>query len=377
MSWTRAKRDAVQEAFAGVDAPFAADVWDKTAVTLDAYVERWAAEREVVCEVAAIDPRRLACLGRVRTRFDAVVQLFANADAEVVENALGVMRRLPEPSACDGSARAELDDPELQALHARAVALVDSARFEDARRAAQTLLEKAVTADNASYEAIGLRLMGSTMDELGDYEGALSKLEDAYFMAVRLGAYRTALEAALDAAGAAGMGARRAEEGRTWIRHARSQLDRIDDSEPLLARTLVIEGGIAMLAGDRDQGLRLLEEAHAIFVRLEGEDGVESVNVLNNIGLAYQEMGRFEEALGHHVRARDLFSALNGPEHPSVSNAEHAIAACQESLGRNDEAVQTYRRVIERWEMSLGPTHPRVAMSHYNVGHVLQMDGQF
>ena len=374
-SWNDAKRGEVQAAFAAVDAPFAADAWTKTEATLEAYVERWGREREAACALEVIDPRRLACLGRVRTRFDAVVDIFANADADVVENALGVMRRLPEPSACEE--RKELDDPELQALHARAVALMDSAQYEDAKRTADSLLAKAVAADNAAYEAIGLLITGSCMDELGDYDEAIEKLEDAYFIAVRLGAHRTALEAALDAAGAAGMGARRAEEGRTWIRHARSQLQRIEDAEALQAQILVVEGGIALMAGDLDEGLKLLEEAHAIYVRLNGEDDVESVNVLNNIGLAYQEMGRFEEALGHHVRARDLFSALNGPEHPSVANADHAIAACQGSLGRTDEAVETYQRVIARWEKTLGPTHPRVAMAFYNIGHVHQMADQF
>jgi tetratricopeptide (TPR) repeat protein/predicted Ser/Thr protein kinase len=373
--WTAARRGELEAAFTAVPTPYAADAWSKTAAGLEAYVEVWARERDQVCAASPPEPSRLACLDDVNSRFEAALDIFGGADADVVENAVALIQSLPSPADCD-SALSALDDATLRPIYARARAEADAGRYNAALALSSTLLQQSLALENELYEALGLWLTGSIKDEQGLYDEALDALEDAYFVAVRVGAHRTAVHAALDAAGAAGLGARRPDEGRKWLRHARTQIERLDDPRDASARAVSIEGGIDMLAGDTEVGVERLERAHALLVELRGNDDVETANALNNLGLAYQEMGRFDEALDRHAQAQALFTRINGPDHPSTSNVRHALAGCQASIGKYDEAVANYQAVKALWEQELGQGHPRVAMIHYNIGHVHQAAGK-
>lgn len=373
--WTETRREELQASFMAVETAYAADAWTKASAALETYAEGWSRERDQVCTATPRDPARLACLDDVQSRFEATLELFGSADGDVVENAVAVMQSLPEPADCDPS-QSELDNSELRPLYARARAEADAGRYDVALELSSSLLERALASNNGAYEALGLWLKGSIKEELGAYDESIDALEDAYFVSVRVGARKTAVYAALDAAGAAGMGARRAEEGRKWLRHARTQIDRLDDPRLATAKAVSIDGSIDMFAGDTETGLEKLERAHTLFVELHGNEAVETVNVLNNLGLAYQEMGRLDEALERHNRARELFTKINGPDHPSTANARHALAGCQASLGQHKQAVENYSAVKDLWEQELGPGHPRVAMIHYNIGHVQQAAGE-
>jgi tetratricopeptide (TPR) repeat protein/predicted Ser/Thr protein kinase len=376
-SWSVARRSAVRAAFLAVDVPFAQATWETTEADIDAYVERWSAQRGEVCGDVPVDESRVSCLGRVEARFDALLDIFVAADVGVVENAKSALQRLPEPEKCQRQRADAFGDPSLEALHARAAALAAAGRFEESLVLAEDLLEQAVAAENPSYEATALLLTGSNEDELGRYEAAVDRLEDAYFVALRIGAYELAARAALRAAAAAGTGSRRVELGRTWLRHARTQIARLDDQDRMLADALDIEGGIALLAGAFDDGLDALEKAYALQLQIAGEDDIGTVTVMNNLGLVNQRLGRFEEALQLHQHSKEFFEQLYGPEHPGTTSAEHAIAGCLVALGRTEDAVALYRRLIAKWEASLGHDHPRVAMTYYNIGFAHQQAQEY
>lgn len=373
-SWTDGRRSALAASFLAVDAPFVGSAWSSAEAEVDAYVERWVRERDAVCNAETPDPVRTRCLAQVHARFDAALDVFAKADADVVEHAVAVLRGLPDPAECEPAAAERFADDELAAVNAHAIALADTRHYEDALAEGRKLLAMATARDNAAYQALGLLRVGLILEEMGAYEDAAAHLQDAYFAALRVDDVRAAVEAALAAGSAVGMGVRRVEEGRTWIRHARTTIERLERREILTARAATIEGGILMMGGKRDEGLALLEESYAIYVEVRGENDPDTVNVLNNIGLAYQELGRFDEALAKHQRALEIFTALMGPEHPSVAHANHAIAATLSALNRPDEAIEKYRLSIEIWEKRLAPEHPTVAMAHYNIGYIHQME---
>jgi tetratricopeptide (TPR) repeat protein len=161
-----------------------------------------------------------------------------------------------------------------------------------------------------------------------------------------------------------------------WVRHARAAISRIDGAQEYEAMLATAEATTLIAAGERDAALPKLEQARAILEEEVGEDDPSTINVINSIGVVYQEQGRFDEALANHRRARDAWEASLGPNHPHVASAEQSIANTLALMGRHTEAIEGYRRVLDAWSATLPPSHPDVAMTHYNIGRLHQLDGR-
>ncbi len=376
VSWTAQRREAVQAAFSATGAAFAEHSWTNAETAIDDYVGRWTDEHEHACNAVPKNPAAEECLDRVRARFDAVLDVLETADLNVVEHALSAVQRLPDPTDCANEVGAG-DDPVLADLHAQALALFDSGQYTPAVQLSRELLSEALARDSLVYQASALWILGAAKDDLGHYDEAIDDLQDAYFLAVRLGDHDLAFQAALGAASSAGMGQRRPNDGLAWVRHARSQIDRLEDPEILTAKASGIEGSILMMAGDMDAGLVRLKEAHASFVRLLGEDDGSTVAALNNLGMAYHQLGRLDDALACSLRARELTLESTGPGHPALATAHHSVANTLGLLGRPDEAIAAYQDALAIWEKTLGPTNPRVAMTYYNIGRLHQFEEQY
>lgn len=372
VSWTEPRRAQVESAFSAAGVPFSSHSWEKTELALDGYVSKWGRQRDQSC-IAAKSTQ--GCLADVQTRFDAVVEILESADADVVEHALTMVGGLPDPTHCEAQAREQDRDPVLAASQARVIALQHAQRHDAALAESERLLKAAVAHEDTGYEALAHLMRGESQAELAAYADALESHQNAYFVALRVGDHETAAAAAIEAASAAGMGMRRRDEGLEWLRHARKELDRLGEPGEERAHAAGVEGAILMLSGDHKGGVARLEEALTLFTEVLGEESLDTVNALNNLGIAYQETGRNEEALAHHERARALFASSLGPEHPLVASADQAIANAFARLGRSEESVQTYRAVIAALEKTLTPDHPRVAMVYYNIGHIQQQDG--
>ncbi len=373
VSWTEARRTQLESAFLATNVPFASDSWRKTESAIDSYVAKWGRFRDQSC--LAAKPKAKGCLADVQARFDAVVDILGSADADVVEHALTMVVGLPDPALCESESADDERDPILAASQARVIALQHAHRHDAALLESQRLLEAAAAREDVGYEAVAHFLKGGSQAELANYDDALASHQDAYFVALRVGDHDIAAEAAIGAASAAGMGMRRRGEAMEWLRHARNEIDRLGDPGAKIAHATGVEGAVLMLSGEHKAGVARLEEALELFTEALGEEDLDTVNALNNLGIAYQETGRHEEALARHEHARDLFSASLGPEHPLVASADQAIANALATLGRSEESVRTYEQVIAALEKTLSPDHPRVAMVFYNIGHIQQQDG--
>ena len=339
VSWTEPGRTRVESAFLATDAPFSVDSWAKTESVLDDYVARWGRQRDQSCVAGTSSGH--ACLAEVRARFDAVIEVLESADADVVAHALTMVVGLPEPERCEAQTTDRERDPLLAASQARVIALQHADRHPAALVESRRLLKAAVAREDVDYEAMAHLLLGDSHAHLAGYEDAFESHQDAYFVALRVSDHEIAAEAAIGAASAAGMGLRRPDDGLEWLRHARRQIDRLADPVEKNAHASGVEGTILMLSGEHEDGLARLEESVALFTQCCGEEDLETVNALNNLGIGYHEVGRHEEALTHHERARALFVSSLGPDHPLVAAADQAIANTLATLGRAEESVRT------------------------------------
>ena len=78
----------------------------------------------------------------------------------------------------------------------------------------------------------------------------------------------------------------------------------------------------------------------------------------NNLGTAFQEQQRYDEAIRHHQRAIALA--------PGYAPAHNNLGAAQRRMGRVNEAITSYRKALE-----LEPGYQRSAILHRNLGNLL------
>ena len=107
--------------------------------------------------------------------------------------------------------------------------------------------------------------------------------------------------------------------------------------------------------------------------RLLGEEHPYVADSLNNLGLLYHAMGRYEQAEPYSGKALDMRRRLLGEEHPYVASSLNNLAYLYESMGRYEQAIAYYVEAIELAKRVLGEDHPNTqAMQNNYILMLLQ-----
>jgi serine/threonine protein kinase/tetratricopeptide (TPR) repeat protein len=123
----------------------------------------------------------------------------------------------------------------------------------------------------------------------------------------------------------------------------------------------------------------ILEEAAK---RLEGELGDQPeirATIQRALGLTYQKLNLFEEAIGHLSTVLETRRRIFGDPHPDVlvSMNDLAWVIHDQSAGYNERTEQLAREALERGRTLLGPEHPTVARSLFILGDQRKHKGDF
>lgn len=120
------------------------------------------------------------------------------------------------------------------------------------------------------------------------------------------------------------------------------QRDRADVDPLAHARLLDDLASVLVMAEQVARAIPLLEEALAILeVRLEAGDFALS-SVLSDLGVAYQSVGRYEDAESALLRAQRMEELRNGPDHVYTQLAGQNLGAFYRETGRLDKDVLYY-----------------------------------
>jgi tetratricopeptide (TPR) repeat protein len=111
---------------------------------------------------------------------------------------------------------------------------------------------------------------------------------------------------------------------------------------------------------DVPQALRYLEQAIAI----DPEYG----DAYNNIGLAHDNQGEYDRAIGYYKKALEVGLKKLGPDHPAVATYYNNIGAAYAHKGEYDQAIGYFKAALEIGLKKLGPDHPQVAAYYDNIG---------
>ncbi|HET6581840.1 MAG TPA: serine/threonine-protein kinase, partial [Nannocystaceae bacterium] len=244
--WNPERKDEIHAKFVATGLPYAEEQWPTVRAELDGYAKAWSVAYVDACEdthvrgeqsEALLDTRML-CLGRRLADFDAVVDLFANADASVVGGALAAVQGLPHLRSCE-QVEALLDpvpppeDPQMagrvESLRpelARVAALGRAGLHEVGLGAARDLVARTAETDYGPLHGEALEHLAAFEQAAGQWAEAETHLREAVTAGIRGHADMIAARAAVELVGVVGRTPARKDDAVAWAELAEALLVR-------------------------------------------------------------------------------------------------------------------------------------------------------
>jgi tetratricopeptide (TPR) repeat protein len=375
-SWHDQRRSEVAAALSEVDVPYAAASATTVSHRLDALATAWVEERKAACRAAAaegahaggVTAARITCLGRVRQRFEALVEQLVVADAAAVRRAVEAANALPHPDDCDrprGLAEpAVADDPRNLAREdtafaelAHVIALQDTGRRDAAAQRLEGLLRELDDAPSPRARIQAEQQAGLLAQARGEFSSASEHYENALVEAVRIRDAESIVgAAALAATTLSGVRERDMAKARLMLRLARSAAPPGELHPVVRARLGNAEVVLLRADAQYEEAIRAATET---IERIEGERGPTSyslVALLRTRAIVSEQAGRFDDALADILRAAEIARDALGEDHPEMAGLAEVRSTLLASLGRFDEAVSASENARNVFALTDGPT---------------------
>jgi tetratricopeptide (TPR) repeat protein/predicted Ser/Thr protein kinase len=389
--WSPQARDAGAQAFATSGLSYRDDAWSRVAARLDAWTREWSEARDRACLDArergdfadALRTRRDACFDQQRARLEVIVELLADADAEIIARIGELTASLPPAHDCSAAAvlralegpappsdqlapavdqlrrrlaaasvrfRATFADPELAAIEA----IVPEAR---------ALGYRPVLAEAAALAAEANLHRGRADQAEAHFLDALTEAE-AIGDARRLAAIWPKWIIFLVKARSAFDEARRAD------RRADAILERVGADEVAQFNLLEARAVLARSVEDRPRARRESEAAIQLGERIFGADSLKLADLHNNLGGALIATD-IDAAVEHIERALAIWERELGPQYPKIGYSYFNLARAASQRKDHAEAERLYRAALERFEQ-IDPDHPNIGAVLNNIATVLE-----
>ena len=386
--WDETTRNALRDAFARSDQPWAADVGNSALAGLDAYARQWVAASRALCEQRRAPDEAYAlrrfCLDANRAALQTATELLAADDEDSLRRAVEIVQGIPSAGSClDIEVRAprasppapsELADIEaVQAELARLRVLRAAGHYDDALVRAEALVAQAVEVGDVHDAAMAQLEVGDLRRKL-DRDDATAALHESLRLALASGRDDVVAKAAASIAwGSAD--ATELETARWWLGHAEAAASAAGGSDELSAYVLNARSHVHGVAGERDAELDAARGALEAVRATSGPQSERVAVISNTLAISLYRAGDYAEASTHSERAVDIIEASLGPHHPRWSTFALTLAGIRISQGRHVEAAELLGHAHAAALASFGPEHPNtltiasgLAMAHSYTG---------
>jgi len=116
--------------------------------------------------------------------------------------------------------------------------------------------------------------------------------------------------------------------------------------------------------GRQDEALEMLTRTLALRKAMVGKDHPSVAECLNNLGALYFSRQAYQKAVEHYEQALELLTAAAGgnEESPYIALTHYNIGLCRGHLGEVRAALGSLRKAKTLAENSLGSDHPQVTL---------------
>jgi tetratricopeptide (TPR) repeat protein len=387
--WNPTVRDENVRRFAVV-APHQTGLVAQAGRLTDEWADAWRLAHDAACHVTDEQRRdRLSCLDRELGDLRAQLAVWAHPDSTLAARAVKAISTLPFPEACAAAGpQAGRISPAVQAWLTAFLAMQRAARYReclplipdaiamaeatgDGAMLARTLLaagnsERRVgqrdrarayytraaneaaraNADGLMLEALVLEGMvaidqGHPLDALGIYDAAAAlvertKVDPAYGVPIGRGEALKALGRLPEAIDAYQRGIAVLAPLAARDRRFRTEL----------AAALAALGGVYGSQYRQAEGIELLRRALAIEEEEYASQGPEVADTLHDLATQESAIGRWDDAVAHYRRARDLLIATYGEHYDQLPLIDLGLADIESAREHFREAQAIYERVL-------------------------------
>jgi tetratricopeptide (TPR) repeat protein len=344
---------------------------------LDRYAARWVAMHDETCEKTRVRAEqseqvldaRMRCLEERLDEARALTAVLAKADDGVVRRSAKAALGLEDPRTC---ARAEsllapVRPPEdahvaaavhdVRRLHARIKALQKTGKIEEALALAQ---EARIEADHTGYRPVraeALVVLGNLEQWTGDDARAEGTLKEGLWLAEAERHDLVVARAAVRLVWVVGVERRQIAMGEDWARLAESALARIGGDDEL---SVILRNAQAVMLnkqGKWAEAQARFAEALAFAEKARGPEDPLAFGLRENLAMAQQEGGLYEDALHNFERVEPLARAA-ARRHPDLAQSLNNHGNLLSLLRRYDEAAARFEEAIDIVSESFGAQHP-------------------
>ena len=387
-TWNQAERERLADAFERLDASFAVRTWSETEASLDRFGAEWTQTHSRTCEAAGlgkIDDEALdlqmMCLRRARETMGSTIEVLGGMNAEGASLAHEVVNRLPPVADCTNldalKERRWSIPPELEGAVdetrsdlERARSLQAAGRIKEAGQLARDASNRATELGFAPLRAEALLTYGELYREPQGRQDA----QQALLASVELALEHDMKEVAVHGSNIlireyAGPTPRFALAERiSELALAMAQGHFLGTSTH--ARTLDSIAFLRAAQGRFSEALDLSLASYELQSKIHGPDDLRTAKALNNLGLRYDDVEKFDEALGAFRQALAIKEAKLGDQHPVLTTTLMNLGNLARVQSRFDDATARYQAALTIAQDVHGPNHPEVATLIDNMGIV-------
>ena len=398
--WDDARRQTVEAAILGTEVSYAPSTWTRVQTQLDAYADAWMSKHTDVCEATVVRQEqseeamalRMRCLGQRRSSLRAAADVLADADAEVVANAVKLAAGLPSLSRCDDVDWLEQQDQlmpppedpdvvaEVEQLRERLAQIAvmhEAGRYAEALEQAEPVVQRAEARGYPPLRAEAYYWRGELRNRTGAYTKAEQDLLLAHSLAVEHHHDVVMLDAAQSLTYVVGYNLARHEAGQQWGLTAALPLARRSGDPAELATSLSNLGATSFSRGEYEDAKEYQQQALVIRQQVLGNEHPKVADVLNNLGNTYLTQGKPEDASGYYQRALAIQQETLGGDHPDVARTLYNLGSMYLIQGEYEDAKEYLGRALTIWTEALGADHPHVARALSILANVLSRQGEY
>jgi eukaryotic-like serine/threonine-protein kinase len=372
--WNPTRKAEVTQSLLGTGAAFA----PAAAAAVSARLDHWAAqlvsvEHEVCRARAPGYDAQLACLVENRAEVATLVELFRQADLDLVGRAVAVVQRLPAPQSCVQASRDfGSRNPALAktARHAFAIsrALSRSGRMpESLAIAALAVAQASAAGDEQTAVRAAAKIGGLAMRV--DPNRALRLLEETLWRALALGSDMDSVVVLSNLVNVCNR-LERYPEAERYGRRAADLLSRTPD-ELARAELLTLLGATYRKDGRVAEAEAPLLEALAIRSRLLPPNDLDIASSHFGLGNFYSVSTRYPEARDHYLEALAIRVEAFGEQHSVVASTLTNLGTTAYGLGDYEEAREYHQRSLAIQRQTLPLDAVEIAIAEYNLAGVL------
>jgi len=376
--WNVERKTEVKAAFEGIEWPYALDAWTGVEEELDKRASQWSGVHTAVCEATNVQKSqsselmdvRVACLDQRYRELGALIEVFSDADDEVVKKAIRAAQSVENIEGCrtmqDQGHGMVIDDParreraeviESKLAHSKAqnIAGRSEPAFEDATEALalarhlghRPLLARALLQHARLFKA-----------HAAEPEQARERIVEAVKLAreteqAGLEAKAWSLLIALEGRRSGGL-----ERALALRLSAEMALARADDLRMQAAYEMAL-GVVLGNNGRNSEAIDSMTLALEHYRSVLGPHHTKVATALSNLGALFGRMGLHEEARYHLAAAAEMLEQIHGQHHPILGSIYLNLAGVENQSGQPEAARQQYLRAEAILKESLPAGHRR------------------